>query len=60
MDTKDHDEATCVLPDEPHAEALFLAEVAATLGDWPVRNQVVRRALDHARDELLRLACNAQ
>lgn len=60
MDTRNHDGATCELPDEPHADALFLAEVAATLGEWPVRNQVVRHALDHARDELLRLAQTAQ
>lgn len=44
----------------PDDESLFMAELAATLSDWPVRNQVVRRALDHARDELLRLAQNAQ
>jgi hypothetical protein len=40
----------------PNDDALFMAEVAARLDDWPVRNQVVRRALDHARDELLLLA----
>ncbi|MEO5706486.1 MAG: hypothetical protein ABIT10_09275 [Alteraurantiacibacter sp.] len=45
---------------KPHDDALFLTEVAATLSDWPARNQVVRRALDHACDELLRLALGAR
>jgi hypothetical protein len=48
-----------LLPGELVGDPLFLAEVAAVLAQWPVRNQVVRAALDRARDELLRLAQDA-
>jgi hypothetical protein len=38
--------------------ALF-TELASVLDDWPARNVVVRRALDHAARELHELAITA-
>ena len=37
-------------------EWALLTELASVPDDWPARNQVVRRALDHAARELHELA----
>ncbi len=37
----------------------LLSELASVLDDWPARNLVVRRALDHAARELQELAITA-
>ena len=40
-------------------EWALLTELASVLEDWPARNQVVRRALDHAARALQELAITA-
>lgn len=40
-------------------EWALLTELASLLEDWPARNQVVRRALDHAARALQELAITA-
>ena len=34
----------------------MLLELAASLHQWPARNPVCRKALDHAADDLVRMA----
>ena len=40
----------------PEMDRVNMLELASTLEEWPVRNQVIRHALDQAARELVRLA----
>ena len=45
-----------VTPDEPSDERTLLLELATSLQKWPARNEVFRKALDRAAQDLVRMA----